>query len=247
VLFVCCLLFSSYPLIFTVRAEPTSQFILSSHGTIEYNQDLSNSDIDYEPSPSSDNLAVIPNSWGNYNGTDVYFNVGPQITHLETNPEHFHDGSISIRIDPHREGIDLNYARELNIRWTPVKPGDHIVFKCWIKTSSAANAANNGNPLYGGARIGIDFFGHSNLLASHPTNEEGLSSYVLFGSGWTLKIWDLIVPDTWFDIDNQWGSPNYGKPIPPQQIMGFIAWMQVVPVAETGVAWFSDAELYINP
>jgi len=231
-----CSLFFECSLFPGAKAELPGQFTLASQGKIIYSL-----------LHSSQNLAVVPECWGDYNGVEVFFNAGTQITHVETNPAHFHNGNISLRIDPHREGIDLNHARELDTKWTPVKPGDHIVFRCWMKTSSASNPANNGKPTYGGARIGIDFYGHTDVLGGgRPSEEERTYSYVPFGSDWTLKTWDFVVPDTWFETNNNWNSPDYGKPIVPQQIMGYIAWMQVTPVAE-GVAWFADAELYINP
>jgi hypothetical protein len=64
---------------------------------------------------------------------------------------------------------------------------------------------------------------------------------------WTLKTWDFIVPST---IYNQ----NFGAwpptPIPPSQITYFVMWAQAMQVNDEtarGNAWFTDAELYLNP
>jgi hypothetical protein len=224
-LFFSCSLFS------ITRAEQPNQSLLSFRGNIKYDEN----DL------VTTNLAPIPDGW------DLTYKSGPQIIAIDYDVAH--DGSYSIRMDPHTQA-DFNTARECNTGWFAVKPGDHIIFRCWMKTSSAANPANNDNPNYGGARIGIDLYGKDCIIYSHPTaGAECYASFVPFGSDWTLKTWDFVVPDTYFDANMNWGDPDYGVPgsIPPQQVIGAIAWMGVLPVNEAGIGWFSDAELYIIP
>jgi hypothetical protein len=172
------------------------------------------------------NLAPIPSGW------DLAGNGLPQsqwFAHVD-NSVLGPSGNPSIRLDPDRAGTErdifpVDY-------WQDVKPGDHIVFSIWIKTSSSSLGLN-GNSNYGG-RIGIDFYDPVNgdqyginRQYSVPTVRAG--SFVPWGtSSWTQFTYDVTVPA---------GS----------HINGIIPWIQVLEINDQGQAWFADAQLYINP
>lgn len=196
------------------------------------------------PETENSNLAIVPDDFG------TQYGLGAQIIHLDYNVTHKGDNGISIRLDPHTDN-DVNYNRECDANWMPIHPSDHIVFRCWIKTSSAQNPAHNGDVTYGGGRIGIDFAGQgihiytvprTNVDPWGPLGDYGPNGWVPFGSDWTYRQWDIIVPDTFFTKNDY-----TGEPCSPRQIDYFGAWIQVMPWTEQGVAWFADAELCINP
>ncbi len=172
------------------------------------------------------NLALIPSRWW----IDI-----PSFQFLDTTMTH--NGNPSIRLGP-----DTTRERDCIGYWSNLKPGDHVVLKVWIKTGSAQDSAHNGDKTYGGGRLGIDFYGGGEVLPpSLPGTVYGYDSWVPFGSDWTLRSYDLIVPDMSY-------NKNYaGQSISPRQVDGCIPWLQVMPYTEPGLAWFADAELYINP
>jgi hypothetical protein len=163
-----------------------------------------------------------------------------------------HDGHVSIRSEPHVEGVDANKARECYATIIPVKPGDHIVAKCWMKI-------DDGRPYdpFSGARIGIDLYntagGKNYILSSvhsptYPDTDEGIiANYVHWGTqGWVQRTIDFIVPSDYFTHDYR-----RNEEIPTTQVNAVIMWMQVWSStyygSEPGNAWFADPELYINP
>ena len=195
----------------------------------------------------SKNLAPIFGEWGGYNlYGNVYYDTKntPQITHADFSVTH--NGNPSIRIDG--PPTQYNPYREVNHEWIAVRPGDHVVFKCWIK----ANPSSIGQ----GGIIGLDAYGaQSRILEITPRNpqssiwnivnsvptEGGSVIYVPYGSGWTQLTIDVTIPSTTYTHD------DYGKSISPQQIVGLIpflgtSWRQ----GESASCWFADAELYIN-
>ena len=192
----------------------------------------------------ANNLVPIP-SWGAYENYPQAFTTN---VHFDTNA--LYNGEESIRIDP-PANIYANPAREanaLNGAIIPVHAGDHIVFNCWIKTTSSQNPANNNNPATGGGRIGIEFiYGNyvvataiSNGVLSRPiANYDSVTtvsgdpqfrgSFVSWNTGtWTLQTVDCVVPS------------GLG-------IAGMIPWMQVLGATDWGVAWFANSALYVNP
>ena len=214
--------------------------------------------------PSSKNLGVVPDNWGGYEtyGDVVYMPSScypdcPQITHVDNSV--LHNGHVSIRIDHHVDGVDPNYAREVDLDWLAANPGDHIVFKCWIKTSpQAAGYANDlGYPWGSGGRIGIDFY-DDNRIGAIQSNPNGIApvitganwetvqavraNYVLWGGDWSQRTIDFIIPQ-------YVGSDGYAYPNGEMHTpYGIIPWLQAWGnEPETGVAWFADCELYINP
>jgi hypothetical protein len=189
------------------------------------------------------NLALIPVDWGDYlMYGDVDYGAGPQITRVDNSV--LHNGDVSIRIDPHTSS-DVNTARELDSNMISVKPGDHIVFTCWIKTTASQTAAYNNDPTdsYGkGARIGIDFYTASGM-AGIGALVDGVGSGSITISGnygsagshipwntptWTLQTINCIVPNGY-------------------SITSIIPWMQAESATDSGLGWFADAGLYVNP
>jgi hypothetical protein len=218
------------------RAQSSSQASVFSQGSITY-------------LPSNVNLAVIPDDW------NIGFGNGPQIIFLDYTVVHTL-GKPSIRLEPHTSA-DVNTARECDGTWYPVKPGDHIVAKCWIKTDNST-PTENADPYHGG-RIGIDFYaplgnGHITIVDGLPGNvnpyfgdpgANHLAAMVHWNTSvWTLKTWDIIIPSVIYTKD------VLGNTIPATPITQCVLWMQAMQVNDgtaLGNAWFADAELYINP
>jgi hypothetical protein len=188
-------------------------------------------------------LGVIPDYWS------LHFGSGPQIIFLDYSVVRT-AGKPSIRLEPHTAS-DVNNARECDCWLYTVKPGDHIVAKCWMKIDD-----NGDRQTYSGARIGIDLYnrqnGHNYILygiqcPTYPNTPEGeKNNYVGWGTvGWVQRTIDFIVPSSFFT--HEYSS---GQTIPQTQVNGICLWMQVwsgtYGGTEQGNAWFADAELYIN-
>jgi len=189
---------------------------------------------------SNVNLASIPHNWENYQSQGyLAHGNGPQIIFVDSNVVRT-TGKPSIRIEPHT-AADLNTARECNGIWYPVKPGDHIVAKCWVKIDD-----NGDRYAFSGARIGIDLYSGNTLLpatAFWNTYFGGDFSkmYVHWGTvGWAQRTIDIIVPATVGD--------SGGNPVKPTSLVLWAqVWSSQYGGTEQGNAWFADAELYINP
>lgn len=207
------------------RAQSSSQASISSQGSITY-------------SPSNVNLAVIPDDWS------LTYGSGPQIIYLDYSVTH--NGHVSIRLDPHTNN-DVNYARECDGTWYDVKPGDRIVAKCWILCGDSG--IGDTNP-YDGARLGIDLYAHTSqgygIVDSYPhSGQEHLDSMVCWGTNtWTQKVWDIIIPSTYYTKVNRGAGPIDCDPV---QVDSMVLWLQVMTPTDPGLAWFADTELYINP
>jgi hypothetical protein len=181
------------------------------------------------------NLAVIPDDWS------LTFGEDPQIIFLDYSVVRT-QGEPSVRIEPHTT-LDVNDARECDGTWYRVRPGDHIVAKCWIKVDDTTQDAT---PLDGG-RIGMDLYGPSGagditILDGFPHDgAEHIASVVNWGTtDWTLRTWDIVIPNTIYTQDTE------GNVIPPTPITCMVLWLDVRPV-NLGICWFADAELHINP
>ncbi len=166
-----------------------------------------------------------------------------------------HNGDPSIR-----EGPDyVRQTREVDGAWLNVKPGDHIVFSCWIKTAAFSTSYTWGE----GGSIGMDFYIHSNLgygiatlnsagdQAGHPNNSENVNDVcrVKWGHDWTLVTWDINVPTQFF---NYVTISSNSLPYAPYtcnsvQIDSMVPWFEVRGVTDNAYAWFADPTLYINP
>jgi hypothetical protein len=157
-----------------------------------------------------------------------------------------HNGHSSIRVEA-PNSFDL--YREIDSDWITVKPGDHVVFRCWVKTASETGNA---------AIIGFDVYGTSNrILEIHPCTPQsaiwnivntvplqgGTPTYIPYGSDWSLLTMDVVIPSTFYTHD------DFGNSISSQQIAGFIPWVGGVWNGRSSYpnVWFADAELYINP
>jgi hypothetical protein len=190
------------------------------------------------PAPvSNTNLAVIPDDWS------LTYGSGPQIIHLDYDVTH--NGHVSIRLDPHTSS-DVNNLRECDGTWYNVKPGDHIVAKCWILCGGSGTGDTS---IYHGARLGIDLYasssaGYDGVETWPHDGQEHTNSMVHWGSeAWTQKVWDIIVPSTFYTTVYGRGGTRKCNPV---QVDSMVLWLEVVDPTDSGKAWFSDAELYIN-
>jgi hypothetical protein len=204
--------------------------------------------IQYAPAT---NYAVIPADWR----IGETWNAP---TYLDYNV--LHNGNPSIRME---KGTDATKSREIlaadktQSDWSiRVKPGDHIVFRVWMKTN--ASTIGDTTPT-SGIRFGIDFYvtGGNRITATQspdgaywtpsggsPSNQ--YLNYVNWGQDWTQRTMDFIVQNQY--PSDGGGSYPAGQMVTPD---GIVPWMQVWSDAhgnaDNGIAWFADAELYINP
>jgi hypothetical protein len=186
--------------------------------------------------------------WGQYDdcGFIAYGSTNPSNQIGFKDNSVLHNGHSSIRVEAPNSA---NLYREINFDWIAVKPGDHVVFRCWIKTASGTGNA---------AIIGFDVYGSSNrILEIHPCSPQsaiwnivndvpvqgGTPTYIPYGSDWTLLTFDVTIPSTHYTHD------DFRNTIPSQQIAGFIPWVGGIWNGRSSYpnVWFADAELYINP
>lgn len=164
-----------------------------------------------------------------------------------------HNGNPSIRIGPDY----VRGSREVDGAWINVKPGDHIVFSAWVKTASYTS-----NDIFAGARIGMDFYisssqgcgiatidavGHQ---AGHPSDAENVAgvSRLPWGNGWTLLVWDIYVPTTYYTYVTNGAAGNYGvHSCNPVQISSMVPWFDARSLNDNAYAWLSDTTFYVNP
>jgi hypothetical protein len=223
------------PLFFTglANAETSVRINMSTSGSIVY--------------PLNDNLAIIPDDWEPYDGVTISYGTGPQICFLDTAVTH--NGNPSIRLESHTSN-DINAARETNGRWYNIKPGDHIVFKCWILVEPGSTDIQTQR----GARIGMDFYGANGYITDMPIVGEYQYSgneiapyaaasvdavYVHWNTvGWVQRTLDFIVPAQVYSYarSHTWEVPTR-----------IVAWTQASLSTDSHKVWFSEAEMYINP
>jgi len=202
--------------------------------------------------PTANNLAPIPGGWG------MLYGSGPQITSYDYSVTH--NGHVSIRVDAHVQGVDINYWREVNTKQIiPVSPGDHIVFKVWVKTGPSTIGKDCIYP--SSVVVGFDYYSATHRLREHSsdnprcdidptwqTQYDDPGVFIPMNSDWILRILDTIVPtQVWDD--------SIGR-LATEPIIGIIGilvagsytnWVNGVQVQDEGQVWFADAELYINP
>jgi hypothetical protein len=166
-----------------------------------------------------------------------------------------HNGHVSIRSE--RSG---SLSREILAIPTinsliPVKPGDHIVFKVWMKLGASTVGCSHQSA---GMRLGIDFKRQGNRITGvqslngaywtssggYPSNQ--YLSYVHWGNDWTQRVMDFIVPAQ-YPADG--ATMTAGTLVVPDSM---VPWIQVWcdeghAQTDNGLAWFADAELYVNP
>jgi hypothetical protein len=200
------------------------------------------------PAPSpyvGTNLAPMPDMWEEWDGglNDYMFIdytvLGPSgnpSIRIEADPPDYPDQPLSTW------GERSGFIKEPNY-WIPVKPGDHIVFRCLMRLN-AGNGVYNGAPEYSGAKLGIDFYdntgwiGDTSALNGNPyqTDAETRAMYVHWGTTtWIVRTMDFYIQNTYSET----GSAR----VPT----GMIPWIQVMPWDNTGYGWFADCELYVNP
>jgi len=240
ILIACILLLSQVD-----AAISTSQIVLTASGTITYATPTStpmstptpNPTATPTPSPiptstpsANNNLAPLPAAW------DLTYGTGPQIIFLDSSVTF--NGEPTIRLDQHTSA-DMNSARECNSGGYSIKPGDRVVFSCWMKTT--ASGYGDTNP-YSGARIGIDLYASSTRIgalqsATYPDTDVGVRlNYVNWGtSQWTKRTIDFVVPQT------------IGGATPTGMILWLQVWSSTYGSTDPGQAWFANTELYINP
>jgi hypothetical protein len=123
-----------------------------------------------------------------------------------------------------------NTARECDACWITVHPGDRIVFRAWIKSDPG-----NGKGYYGAGTIGWDWYTANGLLngISDPTSS---TRWVAWNRDWTLVTIDMTVPNSvQAYYDGQYYTPQ-----------GIYPWIGAERL-NTGLVWFSEMELFINP
>jgi hypothetical protein len=200
------------------------------------------------------NLAQIPNDWtGSWGQVGFWNNVFFDYT-VEHTP-----GVPSIRIDPWKAGASTgstgrqNDFRECEAKWFSCKAGDHIIFKVWVKMD--AGTVKGGS----GGHLGIDLYGGGNCVwvcwgpdwepnpggTQNTTGNDGAQT-VNWGSDWTLRTIDFIVPTGTFNY-----NPNTKTSVPAAAIDSFVPWIQVWSsdkgATDPSSGYFTDTELYINP
>ena len=182
------------------------------------------------------------------------------VYYFDTVGSNTYNGAPTFEQSPSNTG---SFGVDHNIGFN-VKPGDHIVISCWIKT-----AGSDAGLSWGGARIGFDLrtnengylqqvCGVNNLWAAEnggdAANAHNLDpdSYVPYGSGWTLLTWNFIVPATYTSDGGYYIGGNAPIPAGQTAVPGEIApWVQVLDSNywSTGQiaysAWFSDYQLSI--
>jgi hypothetical protein len=216
----------------------TSNTTISSAGTVQY------------AGPPATNFADIPADWR----IGETWNAP---TYLDYNV--LHNGHPSIRME---KGTDATKSREIlaadktQSDWCiRVKPGDHIVFTVWMKTSASTIGDTSRSA---GIRLGIDFYtasGRINGIQSPdgsywtpsggwPPNE--YLNYVNWGYNWTQRTMDFIIPNQY--PSDEFGGYPAGQLVTPDRMIPWIqVWSSSHQNADDGIAWFADAELYINP
>jgi hypothetical protein len=189
------------------------------------------------------NQAVIPENWegksnqiGDRPGEIIY-------------PSDSYNGFPSIEL---REDNTDGWKAEVNGDWTRIYPGDRIVMRSWIKTTSGTAHTNSG------ARIALDYYsGTARINGPSSAGEaaagtswvdnnnfaaENEANFVKWGqTSWVLREWDFIVPDIVI-ADGLLGYPQGQQFVP----VGMAPWMQVMGTdVEDNAGYFANFELFI--
>ncbi len=206
------------------------------------------------PTPNGNNLAPIndgqwhsDSSWNICPADNIYYDTTTT-----------HNGAPTWRIEP---GASLAVDHDWGM--LAIKPGDHIVMKCWVKTSgtpdsvvgrSGATVAFDVYGNYGGtwARIGCcNSPGFIPLQGNYGNGwpSDSATWLVNWGNNWVLKTFDFIVPSQW------WGDGAMSSHQVPRGTYATPAWIcpWLMVTANYGsnigtyTTWVSDFQLYINP
>jgi hypothetical protein len=199
---------------------------------------------------SAKNWALIPGDW----------RVGDtQKSPTSLDYTNLHNGDVSVKMGlwDGTHNRELNTKNEARADWNiPVNPGDHIIFKVWMKTGTSSHGDTT---RCSGIRLGIDFYadGGNQITGSsspdgavwtpsggNPTNR--YLNYVNWGHDWEQRTMDFIVQSQYPRDGELGGTP--GQMVTPTGIVGWIqVWSDSYGYNDNGIAWFADAELYINP
>ncbi len=174
-----------------------------------------------------------------------------------------HNGNPSIRLGPD----NLRGTREVDGTWINVKPGDHIQYSVWAKTSPSSTQ----NTVYSGARIGCDLYSSTSAgygvvdTQPHPftivsgvevsgDNGDGLgltttSQFMVpWNHDWTLLTWDFYIPSAYFSsVYTQQGVQIQSTLCKPVQIDSMVVWLDARELTDGPYAWFADPVLMVNP
>jgi hypothetical protein len=226
----------------TSSALITSSTSISSTGTMQY------------ADPPATNFAEIPADWR----IGETWNAP---TYLETNQAYWHNGHQSIRME---KGSDPSESREIlcadksQSDWAiRVNPGDHLVFKIYMKTSVSSIGDTS---ICSGVRFGIDLYrGGTRIQGIQSANgapsytSSGWQSlaeqdtvYVRWNNDWTQRTIEFTLQQSYLTDGLLGGSA--GVPTTPDRMVPWVqVWSASHQNSDDGVAWFADAELYVNP
>jgi hypothetical protein len=141
------------------------------------------------------------------------------------------EGAPGSSVNPNSQGI-----MSVDFWNAPLKPGDHIVFSAWLKTSAATNPVDI-NSAWSGAFIGMDMWGPGgDICAINPV-------YVKFGtSSWTQVTLDFIVLPTYTVGSLQATASTYhaGDQVAPTYAIPYFGVWGNGYFNEQGTGWFSD-------
>jgi hypothetical protein len=204
--------------------------------------------------PNPNNRTPFPIAWEapNIGGTSSGISVGNSYSddsNLVLDYNNLYNGNPSIRISP--TGSTANYGRECDGPWFAIKPGDHIVFTAWMKTTASSNGDKTP---WSGIRIGIDFYAANGDITGTQSPDGSVwtpsggwpagQTFVNWGTGtWTQIRMDFIV-------QSQYPGGQSGYNYSPGQMVTptcIIPWVQVCTNTDQGQGWFADTQLYINP
>ena len=198
---------------------------------------------------SATNFAHIPADWD----IGAIWNAP---TYFDNNV--LHNGHPSIRMEKGdgTKSREILAANKSDSGWKIfIKPGDHLVFKVWMKTSSSTIGDTTTTS---GIRLGIDFANNGGRITgiqspdgAYWTTSNGYPSnqylnYVNWGHDWELRTMYFIVQNQ-YPADGVLGYPA-GQLETPNHIAPWVqVWSDNYGNTDNGLAWFADAELYINP
>jgi hypothetical protein len=256
--FLSLIMLSSSFFAYNASAQISSQINILSQGSVNYTSESSQTPSPFPSQtptptsnptptaqPSSANLAPINDGkWY----TDATWQKCP-VSNVYYDTSTTHNGAPTWRVQPGN-----NYGPDHN--GITVRPGQHIVMSCWVKTSGTPSGSSTG------ARIGFDYYtaNWAQRIAGMNSPEEAAvgrgypnistgeaANFVPWGSNWTFKVWDFIVPAT--AQGDGWVSG--GVPLGQYAVPGTIVpWCQIFGqngYSSTYTSWFSDFQFYIHP
>lgn len=187
--------------------------------------------------------------WGQYNlfGFPAYASTDPDDTIIFRDDVETYNGHSSLRLEPKNL---INPHREINNYWITTPPGTHIVFRCWVKTSTdiaSGRAGIIGFDAFSGSGIRLcevvpDLSGDDNVGFNYPKTWN--YEWVDYSTDWTQVTIDATIPSTYYTYTYKDVAVS-----PAVQIAGIIPFLGAnwqVGEDEADV-WFADAELYKDP